>query len=612
MRNMCGLAGEVRLDGHRANLRSVERMAATMGDRGPDGSGSWAQGRVALAHRRLKIIDLSEASDQPMVDAVAGLTGVFNGCIYNYRELRAELQARGHRFFSTGDTEVVLKAYTQWGLDFVDHLIGMFAIAIVEHDSGRVLLARDRLGIKPLYVAETPTAVRFASTLPALLAGCSSRTGAPDDVPIDTSIDPVALVHYLTFHSVVPAPRTILTGVRKLPPATVRVYEPDRTYRDYVYWTPDFSRNRDYAGWSEIDWQDALQSCLTTAVRRRTVADVPVGVLLSGGLDSSLVVALLAGLGQTGLATFSIGFDPVNGWAGDEFRYSDLIADTFGTDHHRIRVAAADLAPAVDDAVRAMSEPMVSHDCVAFYLLGAAVSGHLSVVQSGQGADEVLAGYHWYPPLAGVHRTRAADVYAGAFFDRDATELARVIDPELLRGRGGDPLGSAWAYLAADFDRPGADTAVDAALRIDTAVMLVDDPVKRIDNMTMAHGLEARVPFLDHEFVELAASCPPDLKLAGGGKGVLKQLARRVLPREVIDRPKGYFPVPGLTHLEGAVLGRVREALQAPPARERTLFRPTYVAGLLAAPNAGITPLQGNKLWQLGLLEMWLQAHGIS
>lgn len=609
MRTMCGLAGEVRLDGSRADAAAVERMAATMGDRGPDDFGSWASGRVALSHRRLKIIDLSAASHQPMVDPVGGLVGVFNGCIYNYRELRAELEARGHRFFSTGDTEVVLKAYTQWGLDFVDHLIGMFAIAIVESDSGRVILARDRLGIKPLYLVETPVAVQFASTLPALLAG---RSGRANDVPIDTSIDPIALGHYLTFHSVVPAPRTILAGVRKLPPATVRVYEPGGKCRDFVYWRPDFSRNPDHAGWSETDWQDALHTCLTTAVRRRTVADVPVGVLLSGGLDSSLVVALLAGLGQTGLATFSIGFDSVQGQTGDEFQYSDLIAATFGTDHHRLQVATADLAPAVDNAIRAMSEPMVSHDCVAFYLLGEAVVQHRTVVQSGQGADEVLAGYHWYPPLAGVGRARAADAYATAFFDRDATELARVIDPELLRATGcNHALGAARDYLAAHFDRPGADSAVDAALRIDTAVMLVDDPVKRVDNMTMAHGLETRVPFLDHEFVELAASCPPELKLAGGGKGVLKEIGRRVLPAAVIDRPKGYFPVPGLTHLEGAMLDRVRDALHSPQARERTLFQPSYVATLLATPNSGRTPLQGNKLWQLGLLEMWLQSHNL-
>ncbi|MGC5330772.1 N-acetylglutaminylglutamine amidotransferase [Micromonospora sp. DT62] len=593
---MCGLAGEFRRDGSRADVAAVERMAATMSDRGPDDSGVWAQGPTALGHRRLKIIDLSAASGQPLVDPGAGLTGVFNGCIYNYRELREELQAKGHRFFSSGDSEVVLKAYAEWGLDFVDHLIGMFAVAISERDTGRLVLARDRLGIKPLYLAETPGAVRFASTLPALLAGGG----------VDTGIDPVALAHYLSFHSIVPPPRTILRGVTKLPPATVRVYEADGRTSERVYWDPAFTRSAERAGWSEKDWQDALLESLTTAVRRRMVADVPVGVLLSGGLDSSLVVALLAGEGQRGLSTFSIGFDAVGGREGDEFRYSDLVAKTFDTDHHQIRVAAADLVPPLEAAVAAMSEPMVSHDCVAFYLLSEVVSQHVKVVQSGQGADEILGGYHWYPPLARVGRDEALDTYAKAFFDRDAAGLARVLNPAWLTD--GDP---AREFVAAHLGRAGAETAVDAGLRIDTQVMLTDDPVKRVDNMTMAHGLEARVPFLDHEFVELAASCPPELKLAQGGKGVLKEIGRRALPHEVIDRPKGYFPVPGLTHLEGKLLDRVRDALSAPEARRRDLFRADYVDALLADPNAELTPLNGNKLWQLGLLEMWLQSHGI-
>ncbi|MEU4368032.1 N-acetylglutaminylglutamine amidotransferase [Micromonospora chersina] len=593
---MCGLAGEFRRDGSRADVSAVERMAATMSDRGPDDSGVWSQGPTALGHRRLKIIDLSPASGQPIVDPAAGLTGVFNGCIYNYRELREELQAKGHRFFSAGDSEVVVKAYAEWGLDFVDHLVGMFAVAISERDTGRLVLARDRLGIKPLYLAETPGTVRFASTLPALLAGGG----------VDTGIDPVALAHYLSFHSIVPPPRTILRGVAKLPPATVRVYEPDGSSRDRVYWDPSFTRAAERAGWSERDWQDALLESLTTAVRRRMVADVPVGVLLSGGLDSSLVVALLAGEGQSGLATFSIGFDAVGGREGDEFVYSDLVAKTFGTDHHQLRVPTGDLLPPLEAAVAAMSEPMVSHDCVAFWLLSQEVARHVKVVQSGQGADEILGGYHWYPPLAGVDRDRALETYAKAFFDRDAAGLARVLNPAWLAD--GDP---AREFVAAHLGRAGAATAVDAGLRIDTQVMLTDDPVKRVDNMTMAHGLEARVPFLDHEFVELAASCPPELKLAQGGKGVLKEIGRRVLPHEVIDRPKGYFPVPGLTHLEDKLLDRVRDALTAPEARRRDLFRADYVDALLADPNAELTPLNGNKLWQLGLLEMWLQSHGI-
>ena len=593
---MCGLAGEIRLDGRRADVAVVDRMAATMADRGPDDSGAWASGRAALAHRRLKIIDLSAASGQPIADPALGITGVFNGCIYNYQELREELIGKGHRFFSHGDSEVVLKAYAEWGESFVDHLIGMFAVAIVERETNRVVLARDRLGIKPLYVSESPEVVRFASTLPALLAAGG----------VDTEIDRVALAHYLSFHAVVPPPRTILAGVQKLPPATVRVYEPDGSRRERRYWDAPFERNPDRAGWTEADWEEALAESLSTAVRRRMVSDVPVGVLLSGGLDSSLVVALLAEQGQTGLATFSIGFESVGGREGDEFQYSDIIARQFGTDHHRIMIPHTDLLPPLEAAITAMAEPMVSHDAVAFYLLSEAVAKHLKVVQSGQGADEILGGYHWYPPLAKVSRDRAVDTYAKAFFDRDAAGLARVLQPDYLAP--GDP---AREYVAAQMAAPGAQTAVDAALRIDTEVMLVDDPVKRVDNMTMAHGLEARVPFLDHEFVELAASCPPELKLAQGGKGVLKSIGRRMLPWEVIDRPKGYFPVPGITHLEGKVLARVRDALNDPAARQRGLFRADYVDELLSDPNGELTPLRGNKLWQLGLLEMWLQTNGI-
>ena len=404
---MCGFAGEIRRDGSPADLATIDRMSATMRDRGPDSSGAWSQGAVGLAHRRLKIIDLSAASGQPLVDPAAGLTGVFNGCIYNYKQLREELRARGHAFTSQGDTEVVLKAYAEWGDRFVDRLVGMFAVAIVERDSGKVVLARDRLGIKPLYMAETLGAVRFASTLPALVAGGG----------VDTGIDPVALHHYLTFHAVVPAPRTILRGVQKLPPATVRTIHPDGRTEDRLYWSAPFERDPAREGWTERDWQDALLASLTTAVERRMVADVPVGVLLSGGLDSSLVVALLARGGQDHLTTFSIGFESVGGREGDEFRYSDVIAKEFGTDHHQIRIAASDLVDPLERAIAAMSEPMVSHDCVAFYLLSEQVAKHLKVVQSGQGADEILGGYHWYPPLLGADREDALSIYSEAFFD---------------------------------------------------------------------------------------------------------------------------------------------------------------------------------------------------
>lgn len=593
---MCGLCGEVRFDGHAADVAAVQRMSQTLAPRGPDGEGVWAQGRVAFGHRRLSIIDLSACGAQPMQDPELGLTAVFNGCIYNYPQLREELTGYGYRFVSTSDTEVIVKGYHRWGVDVVDHLIGMFAVVVHERDTGRVVLMRDRLGIKPLYLAETPGRLRFASSLPALLA-------AGD---VDTTIDPVALHHYLTWHAVVPAPHTVLQGVRKLPPATVRVVEPDGTSREHRYWAPDHVRREEFAGFSERDWEDAVLAALRTAVERRTVADVPVGVLLSGGLDSSLITALLAEQGQQGLATYSIGFESVGGREGDEFAYSDVIAERFGTNHHRIRVTGDELVGALSHAVGAMAEPMVSHDVVAFDLLSQQVSQTIKVVQSGQGADEVFGGYHWYPPLSGLTPEQGVDAYARAFFDRDHAQMAQVLNPQWMTATD-----VSREFVARHFARPGADTAVDAALRLDTEVMLVDDPVKRVDNTTMAWGLEARVPFLDHELVELAAAVPPELQLANGGKGILKQVGYRVIPREVIDRPKGYFPVPAITHLEGKVLGLVKDALSSQAARDRALFRPEYVEGLLGDPNGELTPLRGNKLWQLGLLEMWLQQHGI-
>jgi asparagine synthase (glutamine-hydrolysing) len=593
---MCGLCGEITFDGSMADPTAVARMVECLVPRGPDGQGSWSTGRVAFGHRRLSVIDLSPSGAQPMVDSELGLTAVFNGCIYDYRELRAELEGHGYRFASTSDTEVILKGYHHWGADVVTHLHGMFAFVIHEADSGRVVLARDRLGIKPLYLAETPGRLRFASTLPALL-----RAG-----DVDTAVDPVALHHYLSWHAVVPAPRTILTGVRKLPPATVRVVEADGTSREHRYWHATYERRPEQASWSARDWEDAIEEALRVAVRRRLVADIPVGVLLSGGLDSSLIVGLLAQEGQTGLATYSIGFETVGDRVGDEFQYSDVVAQRFATDHHRIRVGADELAGALGHAVGAMSEPMVSHDVVAFDLLSERVSQTIRVVQSGQGADEVFAGYHWYPPLAGVPRQEAVATYARAFFDRDSAGMARVVADRYAVAE--DP---SLAFVREHMSAAGAETAVDAALRLDSEVMLVDDPVKRVDNMSMAWGLEARVPFLDHDLVELAAACPPELKLAQGGKGVLKEIGRRIIPPEVIDRPKGYFPVPAITHLEGKVLDLVRDAVTGPAARERGLFRPEYVSELLADPNGGLTPLQGNKLWQLGLLELWLQAHGV-
>jgi asparagine synthase (glutamine-hydrolysing) len=591
---MCGIAGEINFDGKAADAAALARMSDVLAPRGPDGSGLVTRGNVGLAHRRLKIIDISEKAEQPMVDSELGLTAVFNGCIYNYKELREELGRAGYRFFSTGDTEVVLKAWHAWGMDCVDRFNGMFAFAIHERDSGRVVLARDRLGIKPLYLAGTGQRLRFASTLPALLAGGD----------VDTSIDRNALHCYMSFHAVVPPPMTILTGVRKLPPATIRIVEPDGRIKDRRYWSALFERPSEAIDRPADAWRDDVMAALRRAVDRRMVADVPVGVLLSGGLDSSLIVGLLAEAGQRDLMTFSIGFESVNGEIGDEFVYSDIIAERFQTRHHKIFVESRRLIEALPETIAAMSEPMVSYDNVGFFLLSREVAKHVKVVQSGQGADEVFGGYHWYPPL-----TNSNDVvsdYARVFFDRDHATMATHLSPEWLA-----ETDVSRDFVAAHFERDGAATPVDKALRIDTEIMLIDDPVKRVDNMTMAAGIEARVPFLDHELVELAATIPTELKLAQEGKGILKDIGRQIIPHEVIDRTKGYFPVPALKYVEGPVLEMVQNTLSADAARERGLFRQSYLDTLFADPKKHITPLRGSELWQIALLEMWLQSHAI-
>ncbi len=591
---MCGICGDVTFNGGPASPTAVARMMEVIGRRGPDANGMVVRGRYGFGHQRLKIIDLSDKAEQPMVDSELGLTIVFNGCIYNYPELRAELGALGYDFFSTGDTEVIVKAWHAWGPDCVKRFHGMFAFAIAERDSGRVVLARDRFGIKPLYYARSNGRLRFASALPALVE-------AGD---VDTTIDRVALHHYMSFHAVVPPPRTILRGVKKLPPATMRIFEADGAERDITYWTLDFTRSAEDIAAPYEDWRDRVLAALRRAVERRMVADVPVGVLLSGGVDSSVIVGLLAEAGQHGLMTFSIGFEEAHGEKGDEFVYSDLIAQRFETDHHKIFIPSARLMDALPDTIGAMSEPMVSYDNVGFFLLSQEVAKHIKVVQSGQGADEIFAGYHWYPPLA-ASNDPVSD-YGTAFFDRSREDLKLQLAPEWLA-----ETDVSRELVEAEFARPGAETALDKALRLDQLVMLVDDPVKRVDNMTMAWGLEARVPFLDHELAELAARIPAEFKLRHGGKGILKDAARQVIPGEVIDRKKGYFPVPALKYIEGPFLDLVRDALTSPAARQRHLFQESYLASLFADPTGHITPLRGSELWQVGLLELWLQNHGI-
>jgi asparagine synthase (glutamine-hydrolysing) len=588
---MCGIAGELRLDGNRPERAVVERMMAQLARRGPDGSGFWSEGPVAFGHRRLAIIDLSQRSAQPMVAAELGLALVFNGTIYNYPELRQQLHAKGHHFCSDGDTEVILRAYAEWGEACVEHLHGMFAFAI--RDGDKLFLARDRLGIKPLYFARTGQFFRFASNTQALLAAGE----------VDTAIDPIALHHQFMLHSVVPPPQTILKGIRKLEQGTTLTIDVQGRETTRRYWTLKAQRPADPL--SEHQWTEAIHAALKQAVKKRIeIADVKVGVLLSGGLDSSLLVALLAEQGVPDLLTFSIGFEDHPEERGNEFEYSDAVADYFGTRHHQIAIPNNEVLRRLPEAVDCMAEPMVSQDVVSFYLLAEQVSKTVKVVQSGQGADEVFAGYSWHEKMAALTDAPVARLQRH-YFDRDHAELAEafaVLSAPTFQG--GDVTA---ALLAAKLAEPYADEFIDQLLRAETTLLITDDPVKRVDNMTMAWGLEARVPFLDHHLVELAAQMPPELKLRSGGKHVLKHIARGLLPDLVIDRPKGYFPMPALKFVRGEFLDFMRDILDSSACRQRGIYQRAYVDRLLANPEQHLTRIQGSKLWHLALLELWLQ-----
>ncbi|MDR3353060.1 MAG: N-acetylglutaminylglutamine amidotransferase [Zoogloeaceae bacterium] len=590
---MCGICGELRFDHQGADVDALERMMNALRRRGPDSGGSFQEEALAFGHRRLAVIDLSAQANQPMLDAALGLALVFNGTIYNYRELRQELRALGYSFFSEGDTEVILKAYHAWGRACLARLDGMFAFALWDRARKCLFLARDRFGIKPLYFTQDVQRLRFASTLPALLAGGG----------ISHDLDPVALQFQFTLHGSVPAPHTVLAQVRKLSPASFLEIDAQGKSTEECYWRLEASRPVPEPGTAES--LESTAQALAAAVRSHLhAADVPVGVLLSGGLDSSLLVALLAEAGEREIRTFSIGFHDQPEEAGNEFHYSDLVARHYGTRHCRYLIADSEMLTALPEAIAAMSEPMFSQDNVAFYLLAREVRREVKAVLSGQGADEVFGGYFWYARMAAESAEEPPLArFARHYFDRDPDEYREMIAPEHLVCDHVGPL------IARRLAEPGADTFLDAVLRLDATTLIVDDPVKRMDNMTMAWGLEARVPFLDKTLVETAMRLSPALRLMENGKYPLKHLARRLLPREVIERPKGYFPTPALKYLRGGFLDFIRDTLEAPACRERGLYNRAYVEKLLTEPLQHFTRLEGNKLWHLAALEAWLQTH---
>ena len=585
---MCGICGQLRFDGGTPSSESLDNMMNKLARRGPDSNGKWLEGKIGFGHQRLSIIDLSSSGSQPMIDSLLKLTLVFNGTIYNYKQLRSRLIGKGYSFFSSSDTEVIIKAYHYWGEDCVHHLDGMFAFAIWDKPSKKLFIARDRMGIKPLYYNLTNKAFTFASNSQALLTQ-----------DLDKSVNPIALQQQLSLHGAVPAPNTIINGIKKLKPGTYIVLSEKGDIKEQTYWHP--SATRPEGNVSEQDYIARTHELLTAAVTKRMAAsDVPIGVLLSGGLDSSLIVALLKEAEHRDIRTFSIGFEDIDDESGSEFEYSDQVVSKFKTDHKKYLLSNQEVLPRLSEAVMNMSEPMVGQDAIAFYLLSEQVSKHTKVVLSGQGADEAFAGYFWYPRMAKEHGDEI-ESFSKHYVDRPHDEYLQTVMP-IYQGEN-----HTHKWLSKEFLKPGADSFIDKVFRTDMTRLIVDDPVKRVDNMTMAWGLEARVPFMDTELVEWALKIPPSLKMREEGKYPLKKIARELLPSSVINRKKGYFPMPALKYIQGDFLEFMSDILLSSSCRHRGIFDQKYINKVINSPRDYMTSLNGSRLWHLALLEFWMQ-----
>ena len=592
---MCGICGQLRFDRRKVSSETLNKMMLKLARRGPDSNGQWINGKIGFGHQRLSVIDLSSLGSQPMIDDKLKLSLVFNGTIYNYKSLRDQLTSKGYTFFSQSDTEVILKAYHFWGENCVKYLDGMFAFAIWDSSSHQLFVARDRMGIKPLYFNSTSEAFTFASNSQALLTQS-----------LDKSINPIALQQQLSLHGVVPAPNTIINGIQKLKPGTYVTIDSERNIQENTYWRPNAKRpvgnvSDEVGNVSDEEYIERTHELLTAAVTKRmNASDVPIGVLLSGGLDSSLIVALLKEAGHERIRTFSIGFEDIDDEAGSEFEYSDQIVSRFDTEHKKYKVSNQEVLPRLSEAVMNMAEPMVGQDAVAFYLLSEQVSKHTKVVLSGQGADEAFAGYFWYPRMANEDGDEI-ERFSKHYVDRPHEEYLQTV---ANRYRGENHTRS---WLNKEFSKPGADSFIDKVFRTDMTRLIVDDPVKRVDNMTMAWGLEARVPFMDTELVEWALSIPPALKMKEEGKHPLKNIARGLLPESVIDRKKGYFPMPALKYIQGEFLEFMSDILLSDACLNRGVFDRSYVNEVIDSPRQYMTALNGSRLWHLALLEYWFQ-----
>jgi asparagine synthase (glutamine-hydrolysing) len=614
---MCGICGIAAADGAPADLEAVKRMNSRLVHRGPDSDGLFHDGGVALAMRRLSIIDL-EGGDQPISNEDGTVTVVQNGEIYNYRELRRELEGRGHRFATASDTEVLVHLYEEHGEGFAERLRGMFAVAIWDARERRLLLARDRFGIKPLYYRLADGTLSFASELKALLEqpGFSRR------------IDPDALAAYLAFNSI-PAPLTIFAEARKLPPGTLAVWR-DGELRQRRYARPTPVSADEVRSGPEGELADELRETLRGSIRAHLVADVPVGVLLSGGVDSAGIAALAAGEQSEPVKTFSVGFEEASF---DELERARLVAERYRTDHHEIvlRPDAVELFPKL---VEAFDEPFGDSSALPTYLVSELAAGEVKVALSGEGGDELFGGYYTYvadllAPRVGRLATLVAPLLerlpssdSKVSLDYKAKRFARAAHlPPLERHHAWKEIFAASQRAALLGERASGWDPVDlyreryaetagaeqlARLQdVDLGIYLVDDLLVKTDRSSMAHSLELRVPFLDNEVGDFALGLATPLKVRRlAKKRLLRQALAPLLPKEILRGPKQGFSIPVAAWLRGPLQGFARETLSTETVSRQGWLDPGTVTAMLDRHCAGREDLS-RQLWGLLAFTLW-------
>ena len=583
---MCGICGEFKFNGKSFNDVKLTNLMSSISNRGRDSKGTFKNTDIFLGHHRLSIIDTSDKSNQPMV--IENYVIVFNGIIYNYKDIRQKLIAKGHVFKSTGDTEVVIRSYIEYEDKCVDHFDGVFSFCIYNLTKKNVFLARDRIGIKPLYYSIDNSQLVFSSSMKGILSSKGK-----------IEINPIALNYQFTIHSMVPAPHTIIDGIKKLEPGhTLNVTKSGETHIHKYF---DVN-NVDLKKYSDDEIINNIDFLLNSAVEKRlNIADVPVGILLSGGLDSSLITAISKKYKEE-LNTYSIGFNTINNEIGNEFYYSDLVADDFKTSHNKYNISNDDLYHNLDTVISNMSEPMVSQDSSAFFLLAKNVSLSNKVVLSGQGADEVFGGYFWYEQIMKDQGRNDIEILSKYYFDRTFDNYCNAINKKYIS------TNNVFNEINNKFREMDQDLPVlDKVLRLELSTLIIDDPVKRVDNMTMSHALEARVPFLDIDLIKFMLSVKSENKINKTNKYYLKKLSEKYLKNEVIYRDKFYFPVPPLKIIRNRFYDYCKNILCSDAALERNIYNRKYIDKLIASPNDNFTNLNGNELWHFTLLERWLQ-----